>query len=73
MAHVLLPWATEIAQVDAELRARLSTAVVAEVVGLVPEEWLSENRAAYLDYLTVRLHSASSFVEEALRAHAQLV
>jgi hypothetical protein len=71
--HVLLPWASEIAAVDPGLRGRLGGHVFSEILASVPEEWLTEHRAAYVSYLSARLGAASSFVEEALSARAELV
>lgn len=80
--HVLLPWANRIREVDPLLRAKLSEAVFTDVLKMVPDEWLTPEpeavgadgkRAAYVDYFRQRLESASNFVEEALRAHADLV
>src|SRR5262249_1879161 len=75
--HVLLPQATELAEMDAELRARLGRAVLAEIVQAIPDAWLATAalpggpdavRAAYLEYLLSRLHASHIFVEEAQRA-----
>jgi hypothetical protein len=80
--HVLLPWANRIADVDPGLRARLSSALFAEVAEQIPDSWLSpepdlptpaDQRAGYVTYLTQRLEAAPAFVEEALRARANLV
>jgi hypothetical protein len=77
--HVLLPWAKRIAEVDAELRGRLTDAVLTGILEQVPDSWLEagiaadERRAEYLNYFRQRLDSASIFVEEAIRARAQLV
>ena len=71
--HVLLPWATEIVTVDPGLRARLGMKVFSEILDLVPTQWLTQNRAAYVQYFSARLEAASAFVEEALRARAELV
>ena len=80
--HVLLPYATHIADVDPVLRARLTPDVLAEIVGLIPNDWLgdepafataAEQRAAFLNFLTTRLDAASVFVEEAINARAKLV
>lgn len=79
--HVLLPWASRIAEVDAGLRAALAEPVLVRILEQVPEAWLlpgpealdpAGRRAAYIAHLTERLAS-SLFVEEAVRAHAQLV
>jgi hypothetical protein len=80
--HVLLPWATQIEELDSALRAKLSEQVFREVLACVPDSWLlpeaglsdpADKRAAYVDYLVRRLNAASSFVEEAVHARAALV
>ena len=76
--HVLLPFASQLAQVDTEMAACLSPERLAEVVGLIPDTWLAEDpmfsgpaaqRRAYLDYFVRRLQAPRAFVEEAVRAH----
>jgi hypothetical protein len=72
--HVLLKWASRIAEVDPTLRSKLSEDFFRGVIEQVPDGWLApEKRSGYVDYLTRRLNSASSFVEEALRARNALV
>jgi hypothetical protein len=80
--HVLLPYAGELRESDARLSARLSPAVIADLVGMIPAAWLSgpspfssaeEWRAAYVQYLVRRLGEPHLFVEEAIRARALLV
>jgi hypothetical protein len=80
--HVLLPWASRIEAADERLRPLLSAKLFARIVDQIPEGWLSPDpaaaapegrRAGYVDFLTRRLASASLFVEEAVRARAQLV
>ncbi|HCV96551.1 MAG TPA: aminotransferase class I and II [Stenotrophomonas sp.] len=77
--HVLLPFATRIAEVDAALAALLSDAEIERIVGLVPDSWLVEEpffdspaayRQAYVTYLKRRLQVRAVFVQEAVRAHA---
>ena len=76
--HVLLPFATRLAEADVELAARLVPEVVAGVVALVPDVWLDDSapaataarRDAYRDYLLRRLVAPRAFAEEAARAHA---
>jgi HipA-like kinase len=74
--HILLPWADRIAEVDGELRAKLTETALRRIVEAVPPEWLSAedgpNVEGYLTYFKERLAKAR-FVEEAVRAHAQLV
>lgn len=80
--HVLLPVATALLEADRQLKAKLSTAVLQDIVNLIPDSWLNDDasfpdtathRAAYLDYLLDRLAHADIFVEEALHAREQLV
>jgi hypothetical protein len=77
--HVLLRWASEIRDVDAELAAKLTPRVIANVVDSIPEEWLGdeprfasvkEHRAAYRDYLLHRLESPRDWMEDAADAQA---
>jgi hypothetical protein len=66
--HVLLPCAGSILEADERMRAIISTALIAEAVGLVPAEWLGDEPAAtYVHYLSERLGRAA-FAEEAERA-----
>jgi hypothetical protein len=80
--HVLLPVATTLPEADRHLKGRLSTALLEDIVNLIPNSWLEDDpdftdidthRAAYLDYLLDRLAHSQIFVEEALHARTQLV
>ncbi len=80
--HVLLPFASDLRAADATLSARLTPAVIEQIVALIPNEWLGdepafasqeEHRAAYVTYLCQRLEAPRGFVEEALHARAQLL
>lgn len=80
--HVLLPVATALPEADRHLKACLSTALLQDIVNLIPDSWLEDDpdftdtathRAAYLDYLLDRLAHSDVFVEEALHAREQLV
>jgi hypothetical protein len=76
--HVLLPQASRIGEVDAELAAKLTPAVLADIVNLIPVSWLENaggepRRADYLTYLTQRLEAPRAFATEAQRAHASRV
>jgi hypothetical protein len=80
--HVLLPWATRLAETDAELSAMLTPRLIEEILALIPDDWLArdsslagpeELRRAYRDYLVSRLEPPRAFVEEAIDARAQLV
>jgi hypothetical protein len=74
--HVLLSRAKRIVDVDAELAAKLTPAVLAELVAAIPAEWLADaggeaRRADYLQYLTQRLAAPRAFAREAASASAQ--
>jgi hypothetical protein len=73
--HTLLGAASMLRDVDEELGARLTPAVIDRILGLIPAQWLSEEpggdarpRAAYARYLLERLAAPRPFVEEAMRA-----
>lgn len=78
--HVLLPLAGCIAEADSEYRLRLDRAKMAEIVSLIPDEWLSgyeelkdDIREIYVQFLSARLDASETFVEEAQRAREALV
>lgn len=80
--HVLLPWAARIEEADAALRPLLNEAVFTDVVAQVPDAWLlpaqtvetpAVRRTGYIQYFLRRLNSGPNFVQEALRARAQLL
>lgn len=66
--HVLLARAGSIAEADARLAPRLTSAVIAEVTAQIPAAWATEPPAAYADFLLARLQAPRSFAEEAERA-----
>ncbi|MET0290401.1 MAG: HipA family kinase [Pseudoxanthomonas sp.] len=77
--HVLLPFATQIAQIDAGMAQGLTDGVIEDIVAAVPESWLqgepafadvAAHRRAYIDYLKRRRDTRAAFVQEAIRAHA---
>ena len=80
-SHILLPWAADIPAAGAEARAKLTPAILQEIVGQVPEEWLAaENtegpgprRSGYLDFLVRRLDAAHIFEQEATDARNRIV
>ena len=74
--HVLLPWATELREADAELAPKLTPEAIDGVLALIPEQWLGdeprfatigEHRAAYREYLLRRLDAPRDWVEDASR------
>jgi hypothetical protein len=52
--HVLKPYATALAAEGPALAARLTPELLAEVVALVPQEWLDVPAGAYSDHLRAR-------------------
>ena len=64
--HVLLPYASSIADADARLAGGVTRDVVERIVADVPPEWLGPGGGAvYVDYLARRLEAPRGFVEEA--------
>ena len=75
--HVLLPFASSIAEADARLAPLVTEELLVDLVALVPDAWLAgdgtfsalpAHRRAYVDYLRDRLVAPRAFVEEAERA-----
>jgi hypothetical protein len=80
--HVLLPWATQLAEADAEARSLLNEDRIRSIVSLIPDEWLAwepsagtpaDIRAVYTQFLTTRLANAGIFVKEAQHAGKSLI
>jgi hypothetical protein len=80
--HVLLPHASLLRQVDADLRSRLAADDIARVLSEIPNEWLvhepgigdaSDQRSAYANWLTNRAQMSSIYIAEAERARARLI
>ncbi len=77
--HVLLRFASALADADARMVARLTPEGIAAIVELIPDEWLAaepsfadrrDHREAYVQYLSMRLRAPRAFVEEAVRARS---
>jgi hypothetical protein len=77
--HVLLPFASSIAEADARLAPTVDRELLEGLVALIPDDWLrpepgldapDDHRRAYVDYLLRRLEAPRAFVEEADRARA---
>jgi len=75
--HVLLPFASSIAEADARLAPLVTEELLVDLVALVPDAWLAgdgtfatlpAHRRAYVDYLRDRLVAPRAFVEESERA-----
>ena len=80
-SHVLLQFASRLAESDARLAALLTPALLADIVALIPDAWLGDepifagdkaaHRAAYRQYFEHRLAAPRPFVEEAIRVRSQ--
>jgi hypothetical protein len=67
--HVLLPYASSVADADARLAPLVTGGVLERIAADVPAVWLDgEDRGMYVDYLARRLVSPRRFAEEAERA-----
>lgn len=74
--HLLLPSATRLEDIDAEMASTMTDALIDEVVAAIPDAWLREHAAlepqryrdAYARYLRERVRAPRAFVEEAVRA-----
>ena len=80
--HVLLPWASDLEQVDSEFRALLKVDHIKAVVNLIPDSWLEgevnfetkdSHRDAYAKFLEIRLENSSTFLKEAQHAREILI
>ena len=66
--HVLLPYASSIADADGRLAPLVTGELLERIVGEVPAVWLDgEDRGVYADYLARRLEAPRRFAEEAER------
>lgn len=80
--HVLLPWASELNEVDAAYHSILAPDVIKNIVSVIPDEWLDavapaetaeEKKAVYTQFLVTRLEASSVFVNEAQHARKTLI
>ncbi len=74
--HVLLPFASSIADTDARLASLLTAELLESLVAAIPDDWLApdpvigsaaDQRLAYVAYLRGRLEAPRPFVEDADR------
>lgn len=75
--HVLLPRANQLDTVDAEFKAVLTPEKIRDIVGLIPDEWITyrdfeetpdEVRNIYAEFLITRLAASDVFVTTAKQA-----
>lgn len=77
--HVLLDRATELGSIDEEAKALLTNERIREIVNLIPDEWLLNDRSFetieefkqnYEKFLTLRIAHSGTFVQEARNARS---
>ena len=78
--HVLLPQASDLAAVNEEFRAILTSDKIRDIVALIPDDWLTgvfetpaEHRDAYIYFLETRIANSEIFVNEARNARKALI
>ena len=78
--HVLLPFATELEQVDAAYKSILTKEKIEAIVALIPAIWLTqeagsaeEMRRVYSQFLITRIAASETFVKEAQHAREILI
>ena len=80
--HVLLPFATELEEVDQEFKNILNDQLIDAIVALIPNEWLSrdlgeesaeECRQVYAEFLKLRVAHSQIFVKEAQHARTGFI
>lgn len=80
--HILLPWASRLAEADERARLTLSQEKIEQILEQVPDKWLlregdglsaAAKRRVYCDLFLRRLKTSAIFREEARGARAQLV
>ena len=72
--HVLLPFASSLADADARLAPRVTPELIEALVASVPDAWLDDperERAAYAGFLRGRLGAPRGFAEEAEAARGR--
>jgi hypothetical protein len=80
--HILLPWAKGLRAAAHIAHERLTEAIFAEIVNLIPDEWLAAipdgvspaaRREGYMQFFMRRLAASAAFEEEAIGAQSGLV
>lgn len=80
--HVLLPYASRLDEVDAEFKKILTPEKVAEIVSILPDNWLhwggrdespQDIRQVYNDFLNERIKNSAIFIKEAQHAREALI
>jgi hypothetical protein len=77
--HVLLKYASTLADVDAQMASLLTADKLANIVQWIPDSWLPDDagfagknaqREAYRNYFILRMQSSAVFLQEAIRARS---
>ncbi len=80
--HVLLPQASKLEAINAEMRARLTPERIEHIVSLIPDEWLTngneddspaEMKQVYMQFINSRINNSHIFVNEAQNARKTLI
>ncbi len=80
--HALLPQASMLEEVDAEMHRLITPEFLSDLVDAIPEEWLlqasatvepAEQRRVYREFLTTRLANSQIFVSHAVSARKALI
>ncbi|MFN8357184.1 MAG: HipA family kinase [Spirosomataceae bacterium] len=80
--HVLLPFADQLADVDAANKSILTDSLILAIVDLLPNDWLEASwpydapehyRQAYAHFLTTRIANSTIFLTEAQHARQKLI
>ncbi len=80
--HVLLPFASELEEVDQKFREILTEDKISAIVELIPDVWLQWEdsdetpqslRVIYTNFLLTRLQHSNIFIQEAKHARAALI
>jgi len=80
--HVLLPWASELEEVDQEFHTILNSEKINSIIDLIPDVWLDgetnfptkeAHRKAYAYFLETRLNHSQIFLKEAQHAREILI
>ncbi|MGE5690400.1 MAG: HipA family kinase [Pseudomonadota bacterium] len=70
--HVLLPYASSIAEADARLADEATEELLRALAGAIPAVWLGgDDPGVYVEYLLERLEAPRAWVEEAERARGR--
>ena len=80
--HVLLPYASELEQIDEACRSILDDKKILQILEQIPEDWLSdydensspeEIRKIYAQFILTRLNHSAVFIKEAIHARTTII